>query len=210
MESLDPVNLKDVNKGFSKPAEYAAVLDRLARRNVYAITSFIFGLDHDAPGVAERTLAQVREWPPGLPVFGQITPFPSTPLYNRLVKDGRLMRPTHWLDFAPFEMAHTPLKMTVAEVQQEIKYAWSNAYSPENTRRAMRKIADAPAAYQLSHLIARLCFRGILLSAEGLRRLVQGPGRKPPRDFSHRGALSFELERLGYPGAAGSPAAPRC
>jgi radical SAM superfamily enzyme YgiQ (UPF0313 family) len=167
MESLDPVNLKDVNKGFSKPAEYAAVLDRLARRNVYAITSFIFGLDHDAPGVAERTLAQVREWPPGLPVFGQITPFPSTPLYNRLVKDGRLMRPTHWLDFAPFEMAHTPLKMTVAEVQQEIKYAWSNAYSPENTRRAMRKIADAPAAYQLSHLIARLCFRGIYFPQKG-------------------------------------------
>ena len=35
-----------------------AVLERLARRHVYAITSFIFGLDNDSPGVAERTLAR--------------------------------------------------------------------------------------------------------------------------------------------------------
>lgn len=167
MESLDPKNLKDVNKSFSQPAEYAAVLDRLAKRNVYAITSFIFGLDNDTPGVAARTLAHIREWPPGLPVFGQITPFPSTPLYNRLLQDGRLTRPTHWLDFGPFEMAHTPLKMTVAAVHEEIKYAWTNTYSPENTRSAMRKIAGVPAAYQLSHLIARLCFRGIYFPQKG-------------------------------------------
>jgi len=30
MESIDPANLKDVNKGFNKPEEYAAVLQRLA------------------------------------------------------------------------------------------------------------------------------------------------------------------------------------
>ena len=110
MESLDPANLASVNKSFNKPAEYAGVLQALARRNVYAITSFIFGLDHDTPGVAERTLAEIREWPPVLPVFGQITPFPATPLYDRLEKEGRLTRPKHWLEFAPFQMAHTPLK----------------------------------------------------------------------------------------------------
>ncbi len=112
MESLDPANLASVNKCFNKPGEYAAVLERLARRNIYAITSFIFGLDNDKAGVAERTLAQIREWPPVLPVFGQITPFPATPLYTRLEKEGRLTRPKHWLDFAPFHMAHTPLNMT--------------------------------------------------------------------------------------------------
>ena len=110
MESLDPANLASVKKSFNKPAEYAGVLQALARRNVYAITSFIFGLDHDTPGVAGRTLAQIREWPPVLPVFGQITPFPATPLYDRLAEEGRLTRPKHWLEFAPFQMAHTPLR----------------------------------------------------------------------------------------------------
>src|SRR5215470_14027962 len=78
MESIDPANLANVKKGFNKPVEYAAVLNRLAQRNVYAITSFIFGMDNDAPGVAERTLKEINSWPPGLPIFGLLTPLPST------------------------------------------------------------------------------------------------------------------------------------
>ncbi|HKG22756.1 MAG TPA: radical SAM protein [Blastocatellia bacterium] len=161
MESIDPVNLADVNKGFNKPAEYAVVLDRLARRNVYAITSFIFGMDNDTPGVAERTLQQVRNWPPGLPVFGQLTPFPATPLYDRLLKAGRLVRPKHWMDFAPFEMAHTPLKMTIDEARKEVNYAWSSSYSPERNAQALDAISNQPLGYRIGHIIARLCFRGI-------------------------------------------------
>ncbi len=167
MESLDPANLANVNKSFNKPNEYRPVLERLARRHVYAITSFIFGLDNDTAGVAERTLSQIREWPPGLPVFGQITPFPATPLYERLAKEGRLTRPTHWLDFAPFHMAHTPLKMTIPEVHTEVQYAWTNSYSPAATKRALESIADAPVPYKISHLVARLCFRGIYFPQKG-------------------------------------------
>jgi hypothetical protein len=40
MESIDPLNVADMNKNFSKPSEYAAVLGRLARRNIHAVTSF--------------------------------------------------------------------------------------------------------------------------------------------------------------------------
>jgi radical SAM superfamily enzyme YgiQ (UPF0313 family) len=67
MESIDPANLADVNKSFNKPREYAAVLERPARRNVFAITSFLFGIDNDTPRVVERTLEQIRIWPSGLP-----------------------------------------------------------------------------------------------------------------------------------------------
>jgi radical SAM superfamily enzyme YgiQ (UPF0313 family) len=168
MESLDPANLASVSKTFNKPAEYEAVLRRLARRRVYAITSFIFGLDNDSPGVSERTLDEMKSWPPGLPVFGQITPFPATPLYDRLASEGRLTRPKHWLEFAPFQMAHTPLKMSAAEVQAEVRAAWLNAYSPAATTRALDAIANEPAAYKISHLIARIFFRGIYFSPKGV------------------------------------------
>src|SRR5437879_131130 len=131
------------------------------------MTSFTMRQDNDSVGVAERTSSQMRERPPALPVFGQITPFPSTPLYTRLAKEGRLTRPTHWLDFAPFHMAHTPLKMTIPEVHTEVQYAWSNSYSPAATRRALESIADAPVPYKISHLVARLCFRGIYFPQKG-------------------------------------------
>ena len=168
MESLNPENLASVHKNFIKPGNYRAVLEGLARRNVYAITSFIFGLDHDSPGVAARTLSEIRNWPPGLPVFGQITPFPSTPLYQRLEREGRLTRPKHWLDFTPFRMAHSPLNMTCAEVQAEVRHAWTSAYSPEANRRALESIAAEPAGYRVSHLIARLFFRGIYFPQKGV------------------------------------------
>jgi radical SAM superfamily enzyme YgiQ (UPF0313 family) len=167
MESLDPANLASVNKSFNKPGEYAQVLERLARRHVYAITSFIFGLDNDSPGVGERTLAQIRNWPPVLPVFGQITPFPATPLYERLEKEGRLTRPKHWLEFAPFQMAHTPRNMTTSQVQDEVRYAWLNSYSAEATARAIESIADEPVPYKISHLVARIFFRGIYFPPQG-------------------------------------------
>jgi radical SAM superfamily enzyme YgiQ (UPF0313 family) len=161
MESIDTANLKDVNKSFNKPNEYAAVLDRLAKRNIYAITSFIIGLDNDTPGVADRTLEQIESWPPGLPVFGQLTPFPATPLFDRLVAAGRLTRPKHWMEFAPYQMAHEPLKMTIPQTQFELDQAWSRSYSPERNKQAIDALNDHPVNYRVIHLIMRLFFRGI-------------------------------------------------
>ena len=167
MESIDPANLKDVNKGFNKPGEYAAVLERLAQRNVYAITSFIFGMDNDTAGVAERTLAQVRTWPPGLPIFGLLTPLPATPLYKRLETSGRLTRPRHWQEFIPFAMAHTPLKMTIEEAHAEVKHGWDQAYSPEALAHAVDSLTDQPLGYRINIFLARLCFRGIYFPMMG-------------------------------------------
>ncbi len=161
MESIDPANLKDVNKGFNKPEEYAAVLQRLAQRNVYAITSFIFGMDNDTVGAAERTLEQVRSWPPGLPIFGLLTPLPGTPLLKRLEVAGRLTRPKHWQEFIPFAMAHTPLRMTIDEAHAEVNYGWSHSYDAQAISQAVDSISDKPLGYRINILIARLCFRGI-------------------------------------------------
>ncbi len=167
MESIDPANLKDVNKGFNKPGEYAEVLERLAKRNVYAITSFIFGMDNDTVGVGERTLSQVRTWPPGLPIFGLLTPLPATPLYKRLEAAGRLTRVKHWQEFIPFAMAHTPLKMSIEEAHAEVKYGWEHAYSPKALAHAVESLDDQPLGYRLNIFIARLCFRGIYFPMMG-------------------------------------------
>jgi radical SAM superfamily enzyme YgiQ (UPF0313 family) len=167
MESIDPANLADVSKSFNKPEEYAGILKRLADHNIFAITSFIFGMDNDTTGIAERTLQQIHSWPPGLPVFGQLTPFPATPLYDRLLQAGRLDRPKHWMDFAPFVMAHTPLKMSISEARVEVNHAWSNSYSPSRNAEALNSIGEKPVQIRISHFIARLFFRGIYFPQMG-------------------------------------------
>lgn len=177
MESIDPANMADVNKNFSKPAEYGTVLKRLSQRNIYAITSFIFGMDNDTIGVAERTLDEIKSWPPGLPVFGQLTPFPATPLYDRLEKAGRLARPKHWLDFTPFVMAHDPLKMTIAEARAETNHAWTNSYSPQQNAWAVAWLSEKPLKDRIIHLVARLFFRGIYFPQMGWQAWVKVVGQ---------------------------------
>ena len=161
LESVEPENLKSVSKGFNKPEEYKAVLERLARHGLYAITSFIFGMDSDRPGVAERTLEAMRSWPPVLPVFGQLTPYPATPLYDKLAAAGRLSRPKHWLDFKPFVMAFTPQRITIDQVSVELKHAWGSSYSAAANAQVLKQLEASPLRDRLIHFFARLAFRGI-------------------------------------------------
>jgi radical SAM superfamily enzyme YgiQ (UPF0313 family) len=161
LESIDPESLKTVRKSFNKPEEYGEVLERLARHHLYAITSFIFGMDGDRVGISERTLEQIHSWPPGLPVFGLLTPYPATPLYDRLAAGDRLQRPRHWLDFKPFVMAHSPLGISAQEAEQEVGKAWRASYSAAANTRALEWLQREALADRLLHLFARLAFRGI-------------------------------------------------
>ncbi|HYE72438.1 MAG TPA: hypothetical protein VEF04_03870, partial [Blastocatellia bacterium] len=156
------------------------------------------------PGVAERTLQQIRSWPPGLPVFGQLTPFPSTPLYARLEKAGRLTRPRHWMDFAPFQMAHTPLKMTIPEAQIEVDHGWSSSYSPERNAQALQSISHRPLGYRVGHLIARLCFRGIYFPQMGKRAWLKVifQNRRTIFSLMKEGALAWFSSRKNQQVAA--------
>jgi hypothetical protein len=72
-----------------------------------------------------------------------------------------MTRPKHWLEFAPFVMAHTPLKMTIEQARQETLHAWQMSYSPERNAEAIAAISDAPIGYRIGHLVARFFFRGI-------------------------------------------------
>lgn len=163
LESIDPESLKVAHKEFNKPEEYAAILKTLAKYNLYAITSFIFGMEGDLRGVSQQTFQQIDGWAPGLPVFGILTPYPATPLYDRLRDEGRLTRPEHWLDFRAFKAAYIPKGLSGDEAEDEVRQAWAHCYSPAAFRGAQRWLRDNQKSFgqQVMHFVARLLFRGI-------------------------------------------------
>jgi hypothetical protein len=124
-------------------------------------------MDNDTPGVAERTMKEIRTWPPGLPIFGLMTPLPGTPLYKKLEAAGRLTRPKHWQEFIPFAMAHTPLKMSIDEAHSEVRIGWASSYRPEAIEKAVDSLNHKPLGYRINIFIARLCFRGIYFPQMG-------------------------------------------
>jgi radical SAM superfamily enzyme YgiQ (UPF0313 family) len=163
LESMDAASLKVARKEFNRPEEYATVLSALARHDLYAITSFIYGMERDQPGVSRKTVEAIDGWPPGLPVFGLLTPYPATPLYDRLRREGRLTRPEHWLDFQAFKTAFAPQAISPEEAEAEVRQSWSHCYGPAAFVRAQRWLLEhhKPFGHQLTHLVARLLFRGI-------------------------------------------------
>jgi radical SAM superfamily enzyme YgiQ (UPF0313 family) len=163
LESMEPESLKSARKQFNKPAQYKAVLEQMARHNLYAITSFIVGMEGDTEGMSRRIHAEVQNWPPGLPVFGMLTPYPATPLYERLKSEDRLTRPEHWLDFSPFKTTFLPKKMSGLQAEAEVLQCWKDAYSPAAFSRSQRWLLKQgkPFEQQLMLFVARLLFRGI-------------------------------------------------
>jgi hypothetical protein len=64
-------------------------------------------------------------------------------------------------------MAHTPLKMTIAEAHAEVKAGWANSYSPAAMAQAVDSLRAKPLGYRLNIFIARMCFRGIYFPQMG-------------------------------------------
>ena len=56
---MEPDSLKVAHKEFNKPEEYAAILDTLAKYDLYAITSFIYGMEADQAGVSKKTVRKL-------------------------------------------------------------------------------------------------------------------------------------------------------
>jgi radical SAM superfamily enzyme YgiQ (UPF0313 family) len=163
LESINPQSLKSAHKQFNRPEEYSGVLSGLAKRDVYAITSFIVGMEDDRPGVASAISSEIDTWPPVLPIFGLLTPYPGTPLYERLQKQGRLLRPEHWLDFKPFRLTFKPNHLSVRQSEEEVHEGWRRGYGRHSFARTQRWLAAnrKPFDQQITFLIARLVFRGI-------------------------------------------------
>lgn len=163
LESISPESLRSARKQFNRPEEYSGVLHSLAGHGIYAITSFIVGMEDDRPGMAASVSSEIDTWPPVLPVFGLLTPYPGTPLYDRLQKQGRLVRPEHWLDFKPFRLTFTPNYLSPSQSEYEVKESWRRGYGRRSFARTQRWLVDnrKPFDHQVAFLVARLLFRGI-------------------------------------------------
>ena len=64
-----------------------------------------------ALGVRSSGLAEVQ--------VTVLTPFPSTPLYARLRRDGRLLTERFWVRCTLFDVNFRPARMTVEELARE-------------------------------------------------------------------------------------------
>jgi hypothetical protein len=102
--------------------------------------------------------------------------------------------------------------MSVADVHKEVQRAWTASYEPAATRQAMRKLANAPVPFKITHLIARLCFRGIYFPQKGslawLKVLIENRSvilRIVVESFAKWRSSAEVKARLDFDGGARTP-----
>jgi radical SAM superfamily enzyme YgiQ (UPF0313 family) len=95
-------------------------LDAVRRIQSAGITvngCFILGLDRQTPDV----FRQVLEFAETAPLYDVqitvLTPFPGTPLYARLLREGRILKPGRWDLCTLFDVNFQPKNMTVDELR---------------------------------------------------------------------------------------------
>jgi radical SAM superfamily enzyme YgiQ (UPF0313 family) len=137
LESMSPANLKGNRKGFNSPENYARVVERLHAHGIALQGCFVFGLDDDHPDVFLKTAEFAVQAKIDLPRFAVVTPFPNTPLYHRLEREGRILT-KNWELYDAQHVVFQPKHMSVQELQLGIESAWKHAYSLTSIARRLR------------------------------------------------------------------------
>jgi radical SAM superfamily enzyme YgiQ (UPF0313 family) len=116
-------------------------LDRLRRIQDHGITvngCFILGLD----GQTTEIFEQVLDFSLQVPLFDVqitvLTPFPGTPLYDRLLSEGRILQPDRWDLCTLFDVNFRPSHMTPEELAQGMRWLTRRLYSARTTQRRRR------------------------------------------------------------------------
>jgi radical SAM superfamily enzyme YgiQ (UPF0313 family) len=140
-ESLNPDNLARMGKSFNTArGGYEVALANLRRHGIRLYVTFILGYDEDDGDTSRETLAFALRHRFYMVAFNHLTPFPGTPLYERLEREGRLLFDRWWLHpryrygMVPF----APRGATAEEVRARCVEARSAFYSwPSMLRRSL-------------------------------------------------------------------------
>ena len=131
-ESLNPANLKDMNKAFNTMrGGFEKALANLRRHHIRVYGTFIFGYDRDTPESFAETVDFARTHALYIAAFNHLTPFPGTPLYARLQREGRLLYDQWWLDegYSYNRIPFKPQGMTPEDLQGNCLAARRKFYS---------------------------------------------------------------------------------
>jgi len=165
IESLDAAALQSVDKRQNRIAEYREAVQRLHDRGICVMAGFISGFDTQTPEEIERVAERLDALEFDVPFLSILTPFRGTPLYDELLRDGRLLEDRGWGHYNGYNVAFRPRRMSPEQLLRAHRELWKRAFSP------------ASVAGRVARATKQLRTGGLMLSASmngfyGLKRLT--------------------------------------
>jgi radical SAM superfamily enzyme YgiQ (UPF0313 family) len=144
-ESLDEGVLRAMKKRFNTMrGGFTAALANLRRHGIRVYGTFVFGYDGERADAFDEAAEFAMDHRFYLAAFNHLTPFPGTPLFARLKREGRLLYERWWLDerygyngipFQPKTMAPDDIRQGCLRARRRF-YTWKSivrrAFDPVN------------------------------------------------------------------------------
>ncbi len=156
-ETLSDEALTVMNKRFNaKRGGTIAALENFRRAGLRVYGTFIFGYDTDTRDSFRRAVELCRRQGLYIAAFNHITPFPGTPLYQRLEQEGRLLHQAWWRDesYRYNQVPFRPAGMTPEELANGCLEARRSFYTwPSILRRACHR-SNRRGPFMLANFLA--------------------------------------------------------
>ncbi|MBF0176188.1 MAG: B12-binding domain-containing radical SAM protein [Magnetococcales bacterium] len=138
LESIDAHNLAQMNKDVNLKYDYATAIARIQATGILVHASFIVGYDGDTQASFDHLADFIAETNLLGPVINILTPFPGTPLFERMKKEGRILH-EDWNRYDSNHVVFKPSPMTPEALLT-------------GHRRLIRKVYSFPAIWKrLNH-----------------------------------------------------------
>jgi radical SAM superfamily enzyme YgiQ (UPF0313 family) len=109
-------------------ATYIHAIQNIRRHGIPVVAAFVFGLDNDDTTVFERSLHVVQKGGADLVNFSALVPYPGTPVFNRLKREGRITD-WDWSHYISPNVCFRPNRMTAAELNMGVTWAQREFYA---------------------------------------------------------------------------------
>lgn len=154
-ESLDDESLRLAGKRSPRAADWARRVAILHANGIQVNGSFVLGFDRDGP----ETFGHLAEWIEEVRLesatFQILTPYPGTPLFERMKADGRLLHE----DWSRYDTAHCvfrPARMSPEQLEAGRAWLYRRLFSLRSIwARRPRQLAAVPAYLGMALLYKR-------------------------------------------------------
>ncbi|MEM9072167.1 MAG: radical SAM protein [Myxococcota bacterium] len=144
IEAFDAEALESVDKRQNRIDAYRDAVARLHDRGICVMAGFISGFDNQTPADIVRVADRLQELEFDVPFLSILTPFRGTPLYDDLLREGRILEDRGWEHYNGYNVAFRPARMSPEALLSAHRALWDRAFSPRyvagRTTRALRQL----------------------------------------------------------------------
>ncbi|MFC1976908.1 radical SAM protein [Chloroflexota bacterium] len=121
---------------------YFEAINRIQSNGITVNGCFIVGLDGDTPGIFKDIRDFIEKSRLLEAQATVLTPYPGTPLYQRLRAEGRLLKEEFWDRCTMFDINFTPKNISIEELEKGLLWMFKEIYAEKEYLKRKRYYMD--------------------------------------------------------------------